>query len=209
MKERAGIRPFIMVKLFITKVDINSIKEINKLSDYRRAKAERIIHEKDRAQSVTAGLLLEKFLKEKMIKIGEYGKPYIEYGPEFNLAHSGDYVLLALGDTPVGCDIEQMKDADYLRLGRLVYTEGELNALRESDDARSLFYEFWTKKEAYMKLAGEGFHLSPKSLDFSSRENEFVIDGKSCFFKEYMLDGYKIMLCTREKTDCELEYVEL
>ncbi len=198
-----------MVKLYITKTDINSLKEINSLSDYRREKAERIVHEKDRAQSVTAGLLLEKFFKGNKIKTGEYGKPYIEGGPEFNLAHSGEYVILAIGDSAVGCDIERMKKIDYLRVGRVVLTENELTAIENADDARSLFYEFWTKKESFIKLTGEGFHCPLKNLDFSARQSELIHDGAPCFFKEYMLEDYKIMLCTREKTDCGLEYVDV
>ena len=37
-------------------------------------------------------------------------KPYIKNCPyHFNLSHSGDFLLLAVGDTPVGADIEKIK----------------------------------------------------------------------------------------------------
>ena len=44
------------------------------------------------------------------IGVGPHGKPCCAGGPEFNLSHSGDLILLALHrERPVGVDVEQLR----------------------------------------------------------------------------------------------------
>ena len=197
-----GFPPILfMVKIYIQNINDISLNELNisKLSPYRREKFDRLIDGQSKLQSLAAGLLLNKYISDKKIKLSEYGKPYVEDGPFFNLAHSGDYAVLAVSDAyEVGCDIEQLKECEYERLGRVVYTENELNALKNAEDKKECFYDLWTKKEAFIKCIGEGFHFAVKSLDLSGGELFTVHNGEKFFFKEYMLNGYKIMLCSKD-----------
>lgn len=190
-----------MVKIYIRNINNISLNEINisKLSPYRREKFERLIDGRSKLQSLAAGLLLNAYISDKEIKLNEYGKPYTDGGPFFNLAHSGDYVILAISDeSEVGCDIEELSEREYERLGRVVYTDNELNALSSAKDKRDKFFELWTKKEAFIKCIGEGFHFPVKSLDLSGEKAYTVYKGEKFFFKEYMLQGYKIMLCSKD-----------
>ena len=193
----------IMVKVYIKNIKDISESEINisELSLYRREKYERMKDGKSKLQSLTAGLMLNKYISGREIKFNEYGKPYIENGPFFNLSHSGDYVILAISDkAEVGCDIEELRDCDYERMGRAVCTESELAELKSADNKRDIFFEFWTKKEAFIKCIGEGFHFPPKSLDLSGVKQYVVYNDKVFFFKEYMLEGCKIMLCSPDNS---------
>ena len=193
--------PFVMVKIYLKNINDISVNELNvsKLSPYRREKFERLIDKKSKLQSLAAGLMLSEFISCKEIKINEYGKPGVQGAPFFNIAHSGDYVALALSNkAEVGCDIEQLREIDYERTGRCVYTENELDELKSAEDKRDKFYEFWTKKEAYIKCIGKGFHFPVKSLDLSKKKAFELYEGKKLFFKEYMLSGYKIMLCSSD-----------
>ena len=45
----------------------------------------------------------------RILRTNENGKPIVE-GICFNLSHSGDYVICAVSERPVGCDIEQIKE---------------------------------------------------------------------------------------------------
>ncbi|MEM1001855.1 MAG: hypothetical protein AAGH46_04320, partial [Bacteroidota bacterium] len=48
------------------------------------------------------------------IKIGEYGKPYLKNDVEFNIPHSGGYVVCALGfDITIGIDIELITKINF------------------------------------------------------------------------------------------------
>ena len=190
-----------MVKLFIQNINNISINELNisKLSPYRYEKFNRIIDEKSKRQSLTAGIMLNEYISDKEIKLNEYGKPYVEDGTYFSLSHSGDYVALAVSDRyEVGCDIENLRDCEFSRMGKIVFTDNELSELESSGNKREKFFEFWTKKEAFIKCIGEGFHYSPKSLDLSGGKPYVIHNNIKHFFKEYMLTGYKIMICSQD-----------
>ncbi|MBQ7504939.1 MAG: 4'-phosphopantetheinyl transferase superfamily protein [Ruminococcus sp.] len=190
-----------MVKIYIQNINDISLSELNisKLSPYRYEKFDRIIDGKSKLQSLAAGLMLNDYISDKEIKLNEYGKPFVENGPFFSLAHSGDYVALAVSDKhEVGCDIEELRDCGFIRMGKLVFTENEISELKASEDKRDKFFEFWTKKEAFIKCIGEGFHYSVKSLDLSGERSYVLHNNKKHFFKEYMHQGYKIMLCSQD-----------
>lgn len=187
-----------MINIYFRNINDISINELNisKLSPYRREKFERLKDGKSKLQSLTAGLMLNEYISDKEIKINEYGKPYSD-GVFFNIAHSGDYVILATSDkAEIGCDIEKLREYEFERMGRVVFTDNEIEELISADDVREKFFEFWTKKEAFIKCIGEGFHFPVKSLDVSGDKAYTVYNNKKYFFKEYMLVGYKIMLCS-------------
>ena len=189
-----------MIKLFITNSKDITLTElnINKTAPYRRDKIRHLAHESAKRQSLAAGLLLAEIFPNAEIKTGEYGKPYIE-GEHFNLAHSGDYVILAVSDScEIGCDIERLKNVDYEKLAGTVFHENEREMLRNTDNKQDLFFELWTKKESFMKCIGEGFHFAPSTLDLTQNSDKVNYKWKTYSFKEYMLIDYKIMLCSED-----------
>ncbi len=189
-----------MTKFYYT--NINNIFNIdlflNDVPAYRREKINRLKHERDKKASLCAGLLINKFFKNSEIKLGKYGKPFAGNGKFFNISHSGDYVIIAVSDSEVGCDIETVKDNDFERLGKIVFHENERNILKNTSDKKEYFYQLWTRKEAFIKCLGEGFHFKISSLDLSRLPDMFKYQGRTFFFKEYMLSDVKIMLCTED-----------
>lgn len=96
--------------------------------------------------------------------IGEHGKPCaVDLDVEFNISHSGDMVVCAVDDKPVGIDIEQIRPID-LSVAKRVCTDEELLYLfghkpteadfvyTEDEEILTRFFEIWTKKEAMVKL---------------------------------------------------------
>ena len=67
----------------------------------------------------------------------EFGKPAFDpsLGIHFSLSHSGDRVMAAVSDRPVGCDVEKTESFD------------------------EAFVRRWVRKEAYLKAVGCGFGL--------------------------------------------------
>lgn len=109
------------------------------------------------------------------IGVGPHGKPCCAGGPEFNLSHSGDLILLALHrERPVGVDVEQLRPGLTWRpIARRVLPPAEWQALEaqwpplerragEADSAAAerqgaeAFLAAWCRLEARLKAQGLG-----------------------------------------------------
>ncbi|MGN1138190.1 MAG: hypothetical protein ACI4RM_01995, partial [Ruminococcus sp.] len=78
-----------MIRTYYANVNNISFSELNlsKVTPQRREKIDRILIESAKKQSLAAGLLINHFFSNKEIKTEKQGKPYIENGPYFNIAH--------------------------------------------------------------------------------------------------------------------------
>ena len=97
---------------------------------------------------------------------GAFGKPSLAPPNadqlEFNLAHSGDFAILAVtADRAVGVDIIRWDGSiDHSGVAARMFSVRELEALHSIDasPARMMegFYAAWSRKEAYVKATGRG-----------------------------------------------------
>lgn len=94
----------------------------------------------------------------------ERGKPYaVGLDIHFNISHSGDLVICAVSDRPVGVDVEQIRPVRG-KLANKVCCPDELAYLREASgcadmltgEAMIRFFRIWTSKEAWFKWTGTG-----------------------------------------------------
>ncbi|MBZ9716129.1 4'-phosphopantetheinyl transferase family protein [Deinococcus multiflagellatus] len=92
--------------------------------------------------------------------LGPYGKPYlVGLDVPFNLSHTGDHLALAVGNGPVGVDLEEVRPLQnshamlQTALGPL-----ERERLQRLPPAQHLaaFYRAWACKEAILKAQGVG-----------------------------------------------------
>lgn len=159
----------------------------------------------DKKRSLLAGLLIYKnicndvnMLKES---VNEFGKPEINGCKNFSISHSGDYVIMAVSDFPVGADIELHKDDDYLRLSKVAFCSEEEKYISNSTSKKEDFFKLWTLKESYMKALGRGFNLSPKSFCFNINNNEIQIRGneKWKFTVNTFIPNYTVSVCSMEE----------
>ena len=83
---------------------------------------------------------------------------------QFNLSHSGGFVLIAAGDAPVGVDVEMMRELDWHGLAAISFHPAERAALvgHDAEAARAAFFQLWANKEAFLKATGVGLsdHLT-------------------------------------------------
>lgn len=177
------------------------------LTKGRREKTMRYLQPGDRKRSLGAGMLLREVLPRygvspEDICLGVNGKPQVE-GLWFNLSHSGCWAVCAVGRKPVGCDVEQIAPAPK-RVAERFFHRNEAAYLRRCQDGErdTVFYRFWTMKESYMKMTGEGMRLPFDSIEFSVETEPVQVlrDGKvlSCHIREYVLPGYRISVCAEE-----------
>ncbi|MEL4292546.1 4'-phosphopantetheinyl transferase family protein [Shewanella xiamenensis] len=129
---------------------------------------------------------------------GAKGKPSLNHeqflctGMEFNLSHSGDWLLIALAqddDTDaavitakprlgLGVDIERSRASTniYPILNHYfssIEAEGLL-ALEGEDAQRQRFFDLWALKESYIKATGLGLSQSLKSFAFDLAPNSLL-----------------------------------
>ena len=104
-------------------------------------------------------------------------KPYFKDYPfvRFSVSHSGSLVVVAMAETEVGIDVEEIKEKPY---GRIVERKRSSDKFRfvEAAEVKDLesFLKVWTKKEAYLKLTGDGL----SGLRSSDVSKPLFYDGK-------------------------------
>jgi 4'-phosphopantetheinyl transferase len=115
---------------------------------------------------------------------GPRGKPYLTStgagasGVFFNLSHSSQLALIAVGDCELGIDLEKCRHLEsMLEIARRHFSAAEYAALEGLQDAalQQGFYRCWTRKEAYIKAVGEGLSLPLDTFEVSLGEQpEFL-----------------------------------
>jgi 4'-phosphopantetheinyl transferase len=107
------------------------------------------------------GTLLDCPAAELPLTEGSHGKPELRGGPQFNISHSGDLVLLAVHrQLPIGVDVEQQRpDLDWEAIARRVLPARELQTLRQLPPQRRAagYLRAWCRLEAKLKARGDGF----------------------------------------------------
>ena len=88
----------------------------------------------------------------------QYGKPLLlnSSNLHFNISHSGNLVVCALDNKPVGIDVEIHKSVN-LKIARRFFCQDENEfILADMDRSIERFYKIWTMKESYVKWEGRG-----------------------------------------------------
>lgn len=187
------------------------------LTPDRRCKIEKQQQAEKRKQSLGAGLLIKEILTRhgvlsEFIRLGSRGKPEAD-GIFFNLSHSGELVVCAVSDCPVGCDVEKIKPI-HERLIQRYFSEAEcqhLGRFAESQRAEE-FIRLWTLKESYMKMTGEGIYLPLKAFELCLGDKVTVCrngEAQSCVFKEYEVPGYKFSVCSETSKFTDITQIDL
>ena len=168
--------------LDVTTVELESL--LGSLSVDELARAERFHFERDQKRFIAARGILRKILGSYLNKhpgkicfeYGAHGKPMLvhEAGDEnicFNLSHSGSLALYAVTlRKKIGIDIENIRDD--ISIGQVAgqfFSQNEISSLEKIDiNKRSgLFFQYWTRKEAFLKARGEGISFPMEQCDVS------------------------------------------
>lgn len=191
-------------------------------SPERRAKVDRYRKEEAKRQSLGAEMLLryalaEAGLKEfpERLKIGRYGKPYLPGGElYFNLSHSEQWVLCAVSDAEVGCDIEKIRPIKIRTARRFAPEEYEdILACGGEETQTERFFRYWTLKESVMKATGFGMRL-PLDKFCITLEPQLSLaqnaDPRSFCLKEFDgIEEFRAALCAAgDVSDAELTVVD-
>lgn len=183
-----------MVRIFIADISGVDIGHCSLIDGERAGRVSRLKITDDKKRCIMSGLLIKHFFGGSVIYRNEWGKPFAADGGHFNISHSGRYVLFAVSDFAVGCDIEYVRFLNPLKTGRAVFVDSEKQYIENSVDKIGAFFELWTKKESLLKCMGEGFHKCAKSVDVSA--DRFEENGKVYYMKCYRFADYTVSVCS-------------
>lgn len=159
---------------------------------------------KDRQASLLGKLLLEAALKLKTpekslydLRYNNYKKPFVNGLLNFNISHSGDYVVCAFTTLPeaIGIDIEQVR---YIEIEDFkdIFTTTEWNHIENATHPESAFFKLWTIKESVIKADGRGLHIPLKSLKINN--NQAWQNNNCWYFRPVFIEKkYKCHLVTK------------
>jgi 4'-phosphopantetheinyl transferase len=164
--------------------DIDEWAEL--LTPEERTRAERFRQAEDRRRYILARGLLRTMLGRRLDRApaslvfgaNPHGKPTLADadGIAFNVSHSGDYVLAAVGRAAaIGVDVERWRPGlDLMGVGRQVFTPDELALIADAPDAQKTFRFFrqWTFKEAVAKAVGLGLSLDLRRFEIVFRNGD-------------------------------------
>ncbi|MCM3028278.1 4'-phosphopantetheinyl transferase superfamily protein [Bacillus safensis] len=204
--------------------EINARQQIERLKPFvsseKRAAAERFRFLIDARRTLLGEVLVRQTIHDMyelpmdqiVFETEGNGKPVVRQLPSFhfNLSHSGDWVVCAVDDAPVGIDIEEIKPID-LEIAKRFFSADEYQDLlsKPAERQEAYFFHLWSMKEAFIKLTGKG--LSYGLSSFTARLSE---DGQAaltlpdheapCFVQTYSLDpAYQMAVCTRKPAAAE------
>jgi len=99
-----------------------------------------------------------------------HGKPEVINSQrlQFNLSHSGDLALLAVGKTyPLGVDLEHYSARPYEGIANNLFSQQEINEFKKVPPSLkpAVFFHIWSQKEAFIKACGLGLSYPTKEFN--------------------------------------------
>lgn len=192
-----------MAKIYLSNVsclndDILFNKAYSLVDKNRQEKIDKLNFRKDKILSLGSYVVLlyslkqEKYNKPLTFTYNENGKPYLK-NIYFNISHSGDYVMCAISNEEIGCDIEKIKEID-MKIAKRFFCESEYqNIITTKDD--DLFFKYWTLKESYMKNVALGLSLGLNNCEIVLDENIHLKDNSKFKFNNYTKGDYVYSVC--------------
>jgi len=207
---------YLMIYLYYTKIIQQlSETEIDLLSHQLplaiRNKIARFKNWQDAQRCLYGNMLLLEALKDAGIK--EYSlsdlkytahkRPYFNNEFDFNISHSGEYVVCAFSqECKLGVDIELIADISLPDM-KSQFSPSEWVAILSGQNAQRSFYTHWTRKEAFLKAIGLGLSFSPDKVSFI--DNTIEWGNTTWYCCEVLLDVEYSCYVVSDKKNIELK----
>lgn len=167
------------------------------------ARANRFYFERHRRRFTVARsilrLILSRYLhcdaRQMTFHYNQYGKPQLHHAQalEFNLSHSQDLALLAVGQQfSLGIDLEFFSERPYEEIANHLFSEQELERfLALPTSLKPLaFFQIWAQKEAFIKACGMGLSYPTKRFDVSVFSPTPILVKDALYNKEWLISTF-------------------
>jgi len=190
-----------ILNTFILKVSSEKYLEIhsyhNRIDSYRKLLADIMVRYIYCRITNTNNLSAVAFNKNY------FGKPYIlgDISFEYNISHSGKWVVCAFSKKAVGIDVEKIGTINLAMTKRFLSNE-EINIINKIKEPKNieLMTELWVLKESYIKAVGKGLFIPLTSFSISFKHRKIIHqNGYSPNVKLkllYLDDKYKLAICS-------------
>ncbi len=135
-------------------------KDLKEKSEYKRFhhRNDQMAHLCSAVIPKALGISLGYYTIKNDISRGKYGKPFIDSAMyEFNVSHSGKYMVVVYNTKPIGIDIEKIEGYDYdVIKSCFSKREGKYILYASGEEKNNRFTDVWTAKESYLKYLGFG-----------------------------------------------------
>jgi len=187
---------------------------ITKVAGEKRNKILSFFRKEDALRCLFADLLIRYILAQDaglknediVFEYNYYGKPSVAGldGFQFNISHSGEWIVCITDKDPVGIDIELVAPID-MGVADAYFSNNEKERLFALEPAIQLplFYELWKLKESYVKWNGGGLSIPLNTFSIIVDEGKNIrlqsVAGAptQVFFKQYDIDErYKMAACS-------------
>ena len=164
-----------------------------------KQKAEEFKEKDDKLRSLCGALLVEAFTAKSPLFYNEWGKPYKNEPPYFNISHSENKVGIFLSDSDsVGFDIQYIKEYNE-KLKDYVFSGEEKAGIKDGLG----FAVRWAMKEAAAKCVGTGLRsVKTQTLTNISADN-FIFGGEKLYYKNYFDGEYAFTACSPKAVNAE------
>jgi len=104
------------------------------------------------------------------VRFAAHGRPFLPGGPDFNLSHSGEVAICAVGHgCSVGVDVERIRSIEIETFSRCFSGE-EWRLVTSASESLEAFFRYWTIKESVLKADGRGLNVPMREVRVSGRE---------------------------------------
>ena len=165
----------------------------------------------DSARAAGAGWLLQYALVQAGVPAhaqrfteNPWGKPALadREAPQFSLSHGGTWAVCAVGESPLGVDVELPRCT--MAVARRYFHAQELKGLEAlpPQEQRDRLCRLWTGKESFVKALGRGLTLPLDSFQIELHKDSAALHQTYTDLPyrlhEYALDLCRAALCTTE-----------
>jgi 4'-phosphopantetheinyl transferase len=192
-----------MVETYIFNTDLLDNQELfnakfELMDSNRKRKILRLPKEKQKL-SLGAGLMIKAFVGD-VTSYNEYSKP-LSLRTEFNLSHSGKYVVLSTAPEPVGVDIEMIQRGRK-KVAPRFFTLEECIQIDQNYSPDTVFTKIWTLKESFLKCLGIGIGDNLNKFTVKIIDDKVKIEQNFnenfYYFKNYQVEGYQLSVCSED-----------
>ena len=164
------------------------------VSEQRREHAMRYRQEHDQRLSIAAYQLLQQALREEYgideapwFDFGINGKPFLRDHPDiyFSLSHCHEAAACAIGNRPVGIDVESLNSYDESLIPSTMNDDEQAEIL-SSPNPPLAFLRLWTMKESYLKTTGEGIPDDIRTVLTSPSFNPHLYQFRTTIYPQFV-----------------------
>lgn len=149
---------------FNTKIDFDKVKKYSSLIPWRFERSKSYVEDIDRLRCILSGILIYKSFGDvcKEVLYNKLNKPYFDNSDwNFNISHSGDYVVFVRDTEKIGIDIERIKK-ENLDIIDHPFSDKEKEFI---DNDIEKLTRLWTIKESVFKASGIEEAIEYRDID--------------------------------------------